>query len=260
MRTGNGLIALCCAIAMLGGCATQPGKTAVHESVAKSGQSMPKRILFLPADIRLHELSAGGVAEKVDAWTEAASANATRVVNQIASTRHPFEIVESPELSAEEKAILEEHIALYDTVAGSAYFARSSMFKAWQDRGKAFDYTLGPGLKALAERTNVDAALIVSGSDYISTGGRKAAMVMGALLGAVTGVVVMPGGGTSFVSVGVVDLRTGDLLWFGTDQSGSTNFQNEADLRNMIEGLFNTYPGIAPAVPPAKPAKAALAN
>jgi hypothetical protein len=245
---------------MLSGCATQPGKTAVHQNVGKSGQGMPKRVLFLPADIRLHELSAGGVAEKVDAWSSEASANATRVVNQIATSRHPFQIVDSPELSAEERAILEEHIALYDAVAGSAYFARTSMFKAWQDRGREFDYTLGPGLKALAERTNVDAALILSGSDYISTGGRKAAMLMGALLGAVTGVVVMPGGGVSFVSVGVVDLRSGDLLWFGTDQSGSTNFQNEADLRSMIEGLFNTYPGIAPAVPPAKPAKAALAN
>jgi hypothetical protein len=221
---------------------------------------MPARILFLPADVRLHELSAGGVAEKVDAWTTEASANATRVINEIATGRRPFEIVESPALSAEEKALLEEHMALYDNVAGSAYLARSSMFQAWRDRSKDFDYTLGPGLKALAERTKVDAALIVSGTDYISTGGRKAAMVMGALLGAVTGVVVMPGGGTSFVSVGVVDLRTGHLLWFGTDRSGTTNFRNEADLRKMLEGLFDSYPGIAPAVPPAKPAKTAQAN
>ncbi len=263
MRSGNGWVASCCVITLLSGCVTQPGKTAVHENVGKTGQSMPKRVLFLPADVRLHELSAGGVAEKVDAWSNDASANATRVVNQIASSRQAFQIVESPALSAEEKAILDEHIALYDSVAGSAHLARMSIFQAWRDRSANFDYTLGPGLKALAERTNVDAALIVSGSDYISSGGRKAAMVMGVLLGAVTGVVVVPGGGISFVSVGVVDLRTGDLLWFGTDQSGNTNFQNEADLRNMLEGLFDNYPGIAPAAPPAqttKPAKAAQAN
>ncbi len=195
-----------------------------------------------------------------DAWTNQASANATSVVNHIASDRQPFQIVESPALSAEEKAILDEHIALYDNVAGSAHLARHSVFQAWRDRSKNFDYTLGPGLAALAERTNIDAALIVSGSDYISSSGRKAAMVMGVLLGAVTGVVIIPGGGISFVSVGVVDLRTGNVLWFGTDQSGNTNFRNEADLRNMLEKLFDSYPGIAPAVPPAKPMKAAQAN
>lgn len=260
MRSGKRWMAVCFAVAMLAGCATQPSKTVVHESVTKNGQSMPKRVLFLPADIRLHELSAGGVAEKVDAWTTEASATATRVVNDISTSRKPFELTESPTLSPEEKAILDEHIALYDSVAGSAHLARSSMFEAWRERSKTFDYTLGPGLKALADRTNVDAALIVSGSDYISSGGRKAAMLMGAVLGAFTGVVIVPGGGISFVSVGVVDLRTGNLIWYGTDQAGNTDFRSEADLRGMIEKLFNDYPGIGPAPQPAKPAKTAKAN
>jgi hypothetical protein len=43
----------------------------------------------------------------------------------------------------------------------------------------------------------------------------------------------------------VVDLRTGDLLWFGTDQSQTADLRNEADMKGMLDGLFVTYPGLA---------------
>jgi len=116
----------------------------------------------------------------------------------------------------------------------------------WKERAKDFDYTLGPGLAPLAEHTGIDAAMIVIGSDYISTAGRKAAMVMGVLVGALAGAAIVPSGGVSFVSVGVVDMRTGNLLWFGTDQSGTTDFRNERDLHEMLDRMFQTYPGLAP--------------
>ena len=246
MTAGSRWLVLCCVFAVTG-CAT-PSKTALHESLARSpDKALPQKVLLLPVDIRLHEISTGGVVEQVDAWTKTASSQATQCVRDEAASKHLFDIVESPALSAEDKATLDQYIALYDNVAGSAYFASHSMQQAWTNRAKNFDYTLGPGLKDLAAHTGVDAALVVSGSDYISSSGRRAAMVMGVLVGAFTGVALIPPGGISFISVGIVDLRSGDLLWFGTDQSGGTDFRNEADIRKMLDGLFQTYPGIASA-------------
>jgi hypothetical protein len=236
---------------LLAACAGTPSKTVVNESIARSPeQPLPRKILLLPPEVRLHEVSAGGVVERVAGWTNAASTAAANTVRQWAAAKHAFEVVESPALSGEDKAALEQHIALYDLVAGSAHVARNSVIQAWRDRAKTFDYTLGPGLKPLAEHSGIDAALIVSGSDYISTAGRKAAMVMGTILGALAGVAVVPQGGISFISVGIVDLRTGDLLWFGTDQSGNADLRNEQDIKRMLEGLFQTYPGLAPVAKP----------
>jgi hypothetical protein len=236
---------------VLAACAATPTKTAVGESVAHTpGKAMPRKILLLPADVRLHEISAGGVVERVDAWSKAASDSASGYVRKLATTKMAFELVESPALSAQDKETLDQHIALYDGVAGSAYLARQSPFNAWRERAKTFDYTLGPGLKELADHTGLDAAMIISGSDYISSSGRKAAMVMGVLVAAAFGAIVVPQGGISFISVGVVDLRSGDLLWFGTDHSGGTDFRNEADLHRMLDGLFQSYPGMPAAGKP----------
>jgi hypothetical protein len=235
---------------LLSACTAAPSKTAVHEGLARDPGSIPHKILLLPADVRVHEISTGGVPERVDAWTTAASDHAGKYVRTLAAQKAPFELVESPALNAQDKALLEQHIALYDQVAGSAYFARSSIFPAWKERAKTFDYTLGPGLKQLADRSGIDAAMIISGSDYISSSGRKAAMVMGVIVAAALGVVIVPQGGISFISVGVIDLRTGNLLWYGTDQSQSTDLRNEADVQRMLDGLFKTYPGLAPAAKP----------
>jgi hypothetical protein len=236
-------ILLC--VIVFAGCAT--GQTSVHRELAASPQRvLPRKVLLLPVEIRVHEVSAGGIAEKVDAWSATASSNAVRYVTHLAVGRGAFELVEPPALSPEHKAQLDQHIALYEAVAGSAYLARASSVGVWRERASNFDYTLGPGLEPLAEHTGIDAAMIVIGSDYISTAGRKAAMVMGVLVGALAGVAFVPQGGISFVSVGVVDMRTGNLLWFGTDQSSATDFRNERDLHDMLDRMFQTYPGLAP--------------
>ena len=241
----SGRVLVVAGIVLLGACATSG--TAVHRELAQSPERpLPKKVLLLPAEIRVHEISAGGVVEKVDEWSRTASSHATKYVRGLASERRLFELIEAPALGQEEQAQLDQHVALYELVGASAALARASAFSVWQERAKDFDYTLGPGLKALAERTGIDAAMIVIGTDYISSAGRRAAMVMGVLLGVVTGAVILPQGGVSFLSVGVLDMRTGNLLWFGTDQSSATDFRNERDLHQMLERMFQTYPGLAP--------------
>lgn len=233
-------------ILVLAGCAADTG--VIHRELADKGgeRSLPKKILLLPVEIRVHEVSAGGVVEKVDAWSKTASANAVRYVRSL-SNGGVIHLAEPPSLSAAEQAQLDQHIALYEAVAGSALLATASPIGAWRTRAKDSDYTLGPGLAPLAEHTGIDAAMIVIGTDYISSAGRKAAMVMGVLLGALGGVVIVPQGGVSFLSVGVVDMHTGHLLWLKTDHSGTIDFRNEQDLHRVLDRMFQTYPGVAAA-------------
>jgi hypothetical protein len=244
VRTAPRTLAAICLVA-LAGCATS--HTSVHRDLSYATETtLPRKVLLLPVEIRVHEISVGGVVEKVDDWSNRASANARSYVKSLASGRGAFQVVEAPALSAQEKAQLDQHVALYEVVAGSADLALSSPIGAWRERAKDFDYTLGPGLKPLAEHTGIDAAMILTGTDYISSAGRKAAMAMGVVLGVLGGGIFIPQGGTAYVSVGVVDMRTGNVLWFATDQSGTTDLRDERDVQQILEQMFQTYPGFTP--------------
>jgi len=63
----------------------------------------------------------------------------------------------------------------------------------------------------------------------------------------------VPQGGVAFISVGLVDLRTGDLLWFDTQQSPNIDLRNEPDVRKAMDAIFQTHPG---STPPAQPKNA----
>ncbi len=244
MKAWRGGLVVLCWLAVAG-CATS--RTSVHRELAQApDRPLPRKVLLLPVEIRVHEISVGGVVEKVDDWSNQASANARRYIKSLATSRAVFEVVEAPALSRQQRAQLDQHVALYEVVAGSADLALASPIGVWRERAKDFDYTLGPGLEPLANHTGIDAAMILTGTDYISSAGRKAAMAMGVLLGALGGAIIVPQGGISFVSVGVVDMRTGNLLWFATDQSGTTDLRNELDLHRMLQQMFQTYPGLVP--------------
>jgi hypothetical protein len=229
-------------VASVVGCAGP--QASVHEAIKGSTrEQLPRKVLLLPPDIRVHELSVGDVAEKVDDWTRAANQSAVEVAREMESSGQHFDIVDVPPLSADDKVLLEQYTALYELVAGNAYVAQKSPFPAWQERARSFDYTLGPGLAPLREHTHADGALFIVGNDYISTAGRKAAMVMGILAGGATGVYLGPHGAPTFLSVGVVDLQTGNLIWFATDfHVGNRDLRNKSDVAGMLRELFTKYP------------------
>jgi hypothetical protein len=224
------------------GCATPRGS--VNQSFGSNPeQPRPRHVLLVEPDIRLHEVSAGGVVEKVDEWSRQASENAVKSLRDAVQTQNLFELVAANSLTDTEKAALEQHAALYALVSGSAYGAQASPFEAWRQRAATFDYTLGPGLKSVAERTRIDAVVFLVGTDYISSAGRKAAMIFGILAAALTGVVIAPPTAPAFMSVGVVDMRSGDLVWYATDVSGGSSDLRDAEvMKGLIDSMVQTYP------------------
>jgi hypothetical protein len=201
--------------------------------------NLPKKILLIEPEIYVKELSAGGVAEKVDAWCTQAKTNVRNALDGQISSKRLFDKLELPqELAAEELASIEEHVALYDVVGFNAFYFGRAEFDGWKHKKTEFDYTLGAGLKVLAEKTGADAALFIVGEDYISSGGRKAARVFAALFG-----VVLPASPT-FLSAALVDLKTGDILWmnYGTALD-SKDLRNPEDVNKMLNEMFVNYPG-----------------
>jgi hypothetical protein len=140
------------------------------------------RVLLLPTDFAVLELSASGITETVPDWTKAAEASLDEAARRVLSKSANFELVALPELTADEQAALREYVALYKLTA----FTASQMLNlggAWSGKRAHFDYALGDGLDFLAKKSGADAALCIAGAEVKSSGGRVAMFILLAAAG-----------------------------------------------------------------------------
>ncbi len=212
-------------------------QSAVHPALSQNPDVRPKKVVLLPPQVFVFELSAGGVPTRMADWETAARDNVSAAATRLARESGLFEVVPPPALSPVDRDQLEAHMGLYERVALSVFSFGRGTQDAWAHKKQEFDYTLGPGLAFLREQTGTDAALIVLGSDFISSAGRKAAFIAGLALG-----VVMPLG-QSFMTAGVVDLNTGDVRWMSFDASSSMDSRSPADVDGLMRALYQTWPG-----------------
>lgn len=173
-----------------------------HKELAARIEKM-KTIGLLPPEIRIYELSAGGISELKEDWTALGKENVTRAMLE----KFNGKLVEIPVDSLDNavKAELEEVRQLYPYVEVS-FLLHVDGPDAFPGKKENFDYTLGP-MEKLLSALKVDALLFVSGRERVSTGGRKAVAALG-LLG---GVVFAPGG--TGMDIGLAD-GTGQILWY----------------------------------------------
>lgn len=130
-------------------------------------------------------------------------------------------------------------MALYNLVVNTA---RNTDL---EHKVRRFDYSIGPGLKALQKKTGADAAVMVYGRDHVSTAGRVTQSVLAKIpvVNIFTGQDVSMG--DSFVHVGIIDLKTGDLLWMNSEyRDDTTDLRDTDDADDMVKTTFEWYPGI----------------
>mgnify|MGYP001791734096 FL=1 len=186
-----------------------------------------------------YEVRDGGGKEEVPDWSAEAGKNVLKAVSAALTKTAGMQVIGMPQLSGAEKAQIDEHMALYKLVVNTA---SSSGLK---HKLKRFDYGIGPGLAAILSKTGADAAVMVYGRDYASTAGRKTKAVLGKIpiINIFTGGPVQTG--HSYVHIGVIDLKTGDLLWMNSEfQDGSSNLRDYGDTEEMVGTIFKWYPGI----------------
>jgi hypothetical protein len=216
---------------------TQAAYSAVSPKLATlPQQERPKKIVLLPPQMFVAELSTGGIIQKQDDWSQEASENLLAAAESFFREDGRFESMRLPKLAASDAETVESHIGLYDRLAHAIHIYGRGLDSGWQHKKIEWDYTLGSGLAFLREQTGADTALIFTGADIISTGSRKAAFTIGLLLG-----VSIPLG-QSFITVGLADLKTGEIRWMSYDQSMSLDSRDPAAVQELIRDFFKTYP------------------
>ncbi len=208
--------------------------------VATDANGKPLRItgtvVIIEPDIQLSEVLAGGVQEPRREWTEAArklypAAVRTRLTSAGKEMKPDYLIDDTmpPESRLGQMIRLNEAVSL-------SVLAYSQPGNRLATKGKRLDWTLGPGVEELRKATGADYALFTYLRDSYTSAGRKALRVIGFL--ALGGDI---GGGSQIGVTTLVDLRTGQVVWFNflAKQTGDLRDADgaRATSNNMLEGL-----------------------
>lgn len=194
------------------------------------------RVLLMPPDIRYYLITTGGVPEAHAEWTEAARANFSVAVQDYANEiGTELVVMDDADMSPAEVSYSELHQAVGVTVL-SNHFGYLKLPSKKDGDERIFDWSLGPGVAEFADEYDADYGLFVFYRDEQASGGRVAFAVLAAAAGAA----VSTGGEYGFASL--VDLRTGDVVWFNVVSAGSGELRDTAGAHAAVDMLFKDIP------------------
>ncbi|MEX2964120.1 hypothetical protein [Microbulbifer sp. TYP-18] len=218
---------------LISGCAHNFGGL-THYSVANGeiDKQVLNNVIVIPVDASAYELGIANL-EKVPEWSERAQKVLQTQLDAMFDGEVQINSAAMPELNAEEKLTLDEHIAVYREVVKA--LRGQQAVSGWQHKKSRVDGTVGSGLQFLQEKTGSETALVVSGLDVKSSGGRMVAAGVAALMG--VGIPM----GHSEVIVGFVNLGSGDVLWSNHSFSTSHGLTTNQDARSMLQAAFSGH-------------------
>ncbi|MEO6247430.1 MAG: hypothetical protein ABIO85_02440 [Sphingomicrobium sp.] len=204
------------------------------------------RLLVLRPDVSVASLTMGGLPEQRADWTEAArSAIVTALRNQQSARGGQLLIADRrtnvPGADATTVADLERlNFAVDQAIAEHKYSGNTLPTK----RRMGLDYTLGEDAIAFGRKTGFDYMLFLHAEDQHASGGRVALQVLG-IAGCFIGFCAPSGGSGQLAYASLVDLRTGEVVWFNVLQTGSQlpgmgfgDIRTQAGADQMVERLL----------------------
>jgi hypothetical protein len=224
-------------VAILSACLSVP---TICASKAKEVEPVaavtPLRVLVLPVDFDVLEMSASGMVEPVPAETVQAEEALSGATLRVLAHTKQFQIIDMPVMSDAEREVLKEHIALYKLTAYNAAQMIRLGGPTWKAKQEHFDYSIGDGLKFLVERSGADAAVVVAGAQLNSSGGRVAMFILMAAAG-----VAIPLGGAQG-SAGIIDLNTGNIQWLEERAGTKGDIKDKKGAEQTMMNMIGGYP------------------
>ena len=174
------------------------------------------KLLVLRPDVTVGSLTTGGMVEPRADWIEQARSSITQALRAQQASRGGQTLfvekrTEVPGISPQELADIERlNFAVAQSIVLHKYLGDYLPTK----RGKGLDWTLGQDAVRLGERSGYDYALFLHSEDQVASGGRIALGLVG-LAGCFVGFCAPNiGGATQLSYASLVDLKTGEVVWF----------------------------------------------
>lgn len=232
---GRAMLFCAMACALLTACTTTDVRTASDASGAPV--RVHGSVVLIEPDIELYEVAAGGMSEPRPEWTQAARRAYPQAARDLlaahgATLVHDF--VPPPALLHDDR--VHQLLLLHAAVANSILLHSKPGNDLATKHGQ-FDWTLGPGVSVLRDRTGADYALFTYIRDSYTGGGRAAMRVVGALL--LSGDI---GGGEQVGLASLVDLRTGQVVWFNLLVAENGDLRSADGARATVASLLKRIP------------------
>ena len=214
----------------LAGCVTARPKLA-SGSIEWSSQAT-KRIVVMDPDVGLSELTAGGMLEPRADWTNEAKGYVDSDLTSILASRG-IDVVAQGSLDDPKTVQL---IKLNDAVGLAIQMHMYISPLKLPNKSNALDWTLGPGVQTLRDKYGADYALFTNIRDSHSSAGRKVLMLFAAAAG------VGISGGQQYGIASLVDLRTGNIVWFNQMTSSTGDLRTQKPAVDAVHTLLTGLP------------------
>jgi hypothetical protein len=217
---------------------------AQQRSAVRPGFSLPSgtaHILLLRPRIMVGGQSTGGLFEPNADWTAEAREQIDAALTAAQRTLGN-DVVRPPAAIGADARLLADYQALFAVVAQSVIdyqFFRGNRL-ATKKRAGQFDWTLGPDVARIARGRGCDYALFLDTEDAYGSTGRK---IFQALAMVTVGAWVRSGVHTGYA--GLVDLRTGELVWLNADRRMGGDVRTPEGAAKRIAELLEGFPGRA---------------
>ena len=221
------------------GCATTLKKSPYFDQVIPN----VKTIAVMPPDIEVYKLTAGGVRELIDEWSDTAKQLTQNALQDYFSQRYGFKVkfILEDWLKNNYKELWKTNQSLYNAVVAAALTHAYYGPNVFRDKLTNFDYTLGSEIQELAKACDADALLFINGVDHEATAGRIALLVWDIIVGAATGTTIIPLN-PSFMSVGLIDAKSGDVEYLKVNNSDTEySFINKKQIDILVEWLTRDF-------------------
>jgi hypothetical protein len=231
MRTFR-CVAVIAIASVLSGCATYHRGI---ERLSRPGETAA--VVMMPVDVEIFELSAGGSLEPKANWTEASRRYLVAALRAEEQARGlAFRSLDEAELPQAARTRLDDVQRLHGAVGRAIQTHWNTPALGLPTKQGRLDWTLGPEASALAGTTGADYALFIWVRDSHSSAARVGLIVAAALLG-----IGIPGGlQIGFASL--VDLRTGDIVWFNRLQRPTGDLRTPGPAAETARILLDGFP------------------
>ncbi|MEE9549001.1 MAG: hypothetical protein V3W08_01205 [Candidatus Binatia bacterium] len=197
-------------------------------------------VLLMPPDIELFELTAGGVLEPKADWTATARLYVTAALAKELGTKNVHMIQYEPPIDMPSKDYAyNQFLKLHEAVGGAIFIHKYTPRFELPTKKDKLDWSLGQDVGALREDNDAQYGLFIHLRDSYSSGGRVAFMVLAAIL---TMGRYVPHGGAQLGFASLVDLESGDILWFNRLARGTGDLRTPESAQEAVRELLSDLP------------------
>lgn len=214
---------------------------AQEKTGVKAGFVMPAggtRIVLMRPSVRVGAQSTGGLFEPNADWTARARENLDGAIRkaqgQLGHQVTPYEdgTGAADSLSNQYRGLF---TSLADSVREFQFFPGNRL--PTKKRKDSFEWTIGPEVKNLPGLENADYVMFITTEDQYGSAGRKALQIFAALGG--VGIT----SGVHLGYAGLVDVRTGELVWLNADQQMGGDVRTAEGAEKRVSQLLEGFPG-----------------